>query len=195
MFKNLLIKSNKVVIKQLVCYKTKKSNKSIVKRSIIKGLMNVNDPDAIAWDKSAPMVEEYVKSIDTTLTKEQQEYVDQIKKKIIGTSRARSPYRNVPLPEERDQDSVLVSMYPPNADALIDYALSHIPRRGGPRRSNAKKRYFNKLEVTRWQHAKKKDELRDAAKRKLEKRKKQNILIQQYKLQAKEINSKKSLTI
>ncbi len=34
-----------------------------------------------------------------------------------------------------------------NAEALIDYALSHIPKRDGPRRSRHKKRMAQRIEI------------------------------------------------
>jgi hypothetical protein len=74
---------------------------------------------------------------------------------------------------------------PPNADALIDYALSHIPERGGPRGTRKKKRLARKAEAIKvslvsvifnlnWRitipskkiHDKKKEEQKNAVERK-----------------------------
>lgn len=80
-------------------------------------------------------------SIDTTLTAEQQEYVAKLKKKIKGgVNSRRSLYRDVPLPEEVRGLGNFMPRIADNAEALIDYALSHVPPRAGPRRSRRKKR-------------------------------------------------------
>lgn len=83
--------------------------------------------------------EEVVASIDTTLTPEQQAYVETLKKKMKGAG-PRSPYRDIPLLEELQPNSPFPPYIPDNAQQLIDFALSHVPKRAGPRGTRKKKR-------------------------------------------------------
>ena len=81
-----------------------------------------------------------VASIDTTLTAEQQAYVNALKHKMKGAGK-KSPYRDVPSPAELAAHNYAFPPFvPPNAEALIDWALSHVPKRDGPRGSRLKKR-------------------------------------------------------
>ena len=86
-------------------------------------------------------------SIDTTLTPEQQIYVDGLKKKMQGGANSkRSPYTSIPLREDLQPNSPFPPYIPDNAQALIDYALSHIPKRDGPRGTRKMKRMAKRFE-------------------------------------------------
>lgn len=63
-----------------------------------------------------------------------------------GHNSKRSPYRDVPLESELMTDTPFPPLIPPNANELIDWALSHVPKRAGPRRSRRKKRMAKKFE-------------------------------------------------
>eukprot|EP01031_Cornospumella_fuschlensis_P032954 gene32954-39856_t len=97
-------------------------------------------------------MDDLVKSIDTTLTPEQQAYVNSLKKKMKGGKGERSLYRDVPRPEEVQGLGNFMPKMADNADALIDWALSHIPKKTGPRRSRHKKRVLAR-ETQRRAHA------------------------------------------
>lgn len=131
-------------------------------------------------------IDELARSIDTTLTPEQQEYVEKLKRKIKGGPNSpRSLYRDVPRPEEVTGVGNFLPKIADNAEQLIDFALSHVPKQAGPRRSRFKKRLVLKALAK-----KKQDDLRliqtVAAKlRKDAKLKKQRVLIKEYKEEAK----------
>jgi hypothetical protein len=58
----------------------------------------------------------------------------------------RSPYRDIPLLEELQPNTPFPPYIPENAQQLIDYALSHVPKRTGPRGSRKKKRMAKRFE-------------------------------------------------
>jgi hypothetical protein len=87
-----------------------------------------------------------IASIDTTLTPEQKVYVEKLKKKMKGAGTKRSPYRDVPLLSELMPNSPFPPLIPDNAQALIDYALSVVPVRGGKRGTRKKKRMAKRFE-------------------------------------------------
>ena len=58
-------------------------------------------------------------------------------------------YRDVPRPEEIEGVGNFMPKMADNAEALIDWALSHIPKRAGPRRSRHKKRVAQREELRR----------------------------------------------
>lgn len=75
-----------------------------------------------------------VASIDPSLTPEQQTYVESLKRKMKGGNPLkRSPYRDLPLLSELKANTPFPPYIPANAQQLIDYALSHVPVRAGPR--------------------------------------------------------------
>lgn len=95
-------------------------------------------------------VEEIAASIDTTLTPEQKIYVDKLKKKIRGGPLSvRSTHRDVPTADEIKAVGNYMPRMAENAEALIDYALSHVPERGGYRGSRQKKRMELKFATKR----------------------------------------------
>lgn len=99
-------------------------------------------------------VDSFVKGIDTTLSPEQKEYVEKLKKRLKGGKN--SPkcglsfllwfisafiwsiliifvflawFREVPKADEMEGEGNLIPKYAENAEALIDWALSHVPHR------------------------------------------------------------------
>ena len=77
-------------------------------------------------------MDDWLASIDTTLTPEQKEKVAKLKHQITGAGPPehgpiRSLYRDVPRPEEIRGTQNFFPKVPPNAQELVDYALSHIP--------------------------------------------------------------------
>lgn len=74
-------------------------------------------------------IDEYLANIDTSLTDEQRVYVDMLKKKLKGGSGVRSVYRDVPRPEEIKGTGNFLPKIAENAEELIDWALSHVPKR------------------------------------------------------------------
>ena len=75
-------------------------------------------------------IDDIIKSIDTTLTPEQKEYVASLKKKLRGSVNTKpSVYRNVPKPEDIIGMGNFMPKMADNAEELIDFALSHIPKR------------------------------------------------------------------
>lgn len=104
-------------------------------------------------------VEEVVKTIDTTLTPEQKAYVEKIKKLIKGgVNSPKSEYREVPKPEDIKAVGGFMPNVAPNAEELIDWALSFIPPKEGTRGTRRKKRMALKHAVKRNHDAKKKAE-------------------------------------
>jgi hypothetical protein len=71
-----------------------------------------------------------------------------------------------------------------NAEQLIDYALSFIPKRDGPRGSRQKKRMAHKWEIKRRNDARRKQETHHAIMRKQAKAKKDRELAKKYREQA-----------
>ena len=135
-------------------------------------------------------------SIDTTLTEDQKKHVAAIKKKIGMGHKVRSLYREVPTTEELDKLPIgnFRPLIADNAQELIDYALSFIPKRTGPRQSRRKKRMFAKWEAKRQQDAQRKRETAAAILKKQAKTKKQNELCRHYRALAatqREIKQKK----
>ena len=95
-------------------------------------------------------IEEILSSIDTTLTSEQREHVDKLKKQIRGGPNSpRSLYRDVARPDELVGEGNFFPRLADNAESLIDYALSFIPRKDGYRGSRRKKRMSSKLDNKR----------------------------------------------
>lgn len=109
-------------------------------------------------------IEELVKKIDTTLTPEQQAYVDSLKKRMKGKNYEKNPsfFRDVPLPEELVGFNGFKPNVPENANQLIDWALAHIPVRGGPRRTKEKKRREKRLAIARSDAARRKAQTKAA---------------------------------
>lgn len=86
-------------------------------------------------------IEVYANKIDTTLTPEQKEYVESLKRKMNGSRSTRSLYREVAQPGEletnEDMEKVdansFLPLSPNKPNELIDWALSHVPKRDGKR--------------------------------------------------------------
>lgn len=146
-------------------------------------------------DKSSLTIDELVKTIDTKLTPEQQEYVETLKKKIKGGPNSpRSLYRDVPRPEEITGIGNFLPKIADNAQELIDFALSHIPKKDGPRRSRFKQRLALKALAKKKQDDIRKEQTIAAKLRHDAKLKKHRLLVQHYKQEALNINSKKGAT-
>ena len=63
----------------------------------------------------------------------------------------------------------LVAHLPENAEALVDWALSHAPIKAGPRRSKHKKRVLHRIQLKQQRHRDKIAEVRAARDRRREK--------------------------
>eukprot|EP01033_Poteriospumella_lacustris_P009067 gene9067-6517_t len=133
--------------------------------------------------------DEYLANINTTLTPEQKEYVDKIKHQYKGAAARPSPYRDVPKPHELGNLGNMRPHLADNAEALVDWALSHVPKRDGPRRSRQKKRGEQKRALTVRLAQRRIEEQREATKRKLEKRRRVHLEIKKIKADAKVINA------
>jgi hypothetical protein len=133
-------------------------------------------------------IDEVAASIDTTLTPEQREYVEMLKKKAKGTSTVRSLYRDVPLPEELKSTGNFISKVAPNAQELIDYAYTFVPKRDGARNSRRKKRMLARIEQSHHDHQRRIKETVAAQKRVQARRLKQAKLMKQYAEMAIELN-------
>lgn len=107
-------------------------------------------------------MDEYLMSIDTTVPEEKKAHVEKLKKQIRGGHLSkRSLYRDVPTTEELDAIKFTGNFLPriaPNAEQLIDWALSHIPERAGPRRSRRARRMAIKWKIKRADDARRKTE-------------------------------------
>jgi hypothetical protein len=129
----------------------------------------------------------FLEEVDTTLTPEQQKYVDELKQKYLKSSGSKySPYRDVPSVEEQEKfPNMQYRPYiPENAEALIDWALSHVPERGGYRGTRAKKRMAHRWEQKRRNDAHRKTGELKSHHRRHERFAYQNDLAAMYRTQA-----------
>ena len=141
-------------------------------------------------------IDEVARSIDTTLTPEQREHVEMLKRKIKGGPNSpRSLYRDVPRPDELTGVGNFLPKIAENAQELIDFALSHIPKRAGPRRSRYNQRLLLKNQAKQKQHAERKVQLAAAKLKKDAKLKRQRILVRQYKEEAAKLYRKTEQTV
>lgn len=151
-------------------------------------------------DTSDPNVsiDEFAMAMDTTIPPEKQAHVDAMKKLISGGPKSvRSLYRDVPTPEEIDKLNIPGNFIPkiaPNARAIIDFALMHIPEKGGPRRSKHKKRMALKWARKEVQDALVKKQKIAAHEKKHVKMRKQHVLIKKYKKLAIQLYGPKKTT-
>lgn len=183
------------------------SNRSFIKKYRITRFGKEAIPDAapratefdadgysIDPDLGGKSLDNWLASIDTSLTPEQQEKVARLKHKMVGAGPKghgpiRSLYREVPRPEEIQGSQNYMPKIPPNAQELIDYALSHIPERDGPRRNREKKRMTQRWEQKVKDHAVKTIHNREAKQRKLIKAQQSRALTQAYFDMAERINA------
>ena len=136
-------------------------------------------------DKPERSIEEVLRDIDTTLTPEQRAHVDGLKKQIRGGPNApRSLYRDVATPDELVGEGNFFPRLADNAEALIDYALSHIPKRDGYRGSRRKKRMAARHTIKVANDKRRKEETAAAVLRKHAKAKKDRELAKSYRAQA-----------
>lgn len=143
-------------------------------------------------------VEQLAVELDTTLTPEALERANKLKKSIRGGANSkRSLYREVPNAEEMElinaeaaKFSNYVPKQAPNAEAIITYALSLVPERGGPRRSRHKKRMEHRRVQISKESKKRQRENRKAQLAKQAKAKKLNDKVKEYKELAKQIRAK-----
>lgn len=112
-------------------------------------------------------IEDLPEKIDTSLTPEQQAHVAMLKKQLKGAAMKPSPYRDVPKPHEIKENSGFLPNIPPNAEELIDWALAHIPAKGGSTNSRWRKRHALRLAITRFNHRQRKEQTKAAVQRKL----------------------------
>jgi len=120
--------------------------------------------------------------IDTTLTPDQTKYVEMLKKQIRGgVNSPRSIYREVPKSEEIEGEGNFMPKMAPNAEKLIDYALSFIPKRTGPRRSRHKKRMLARQNQRVANDARRIIQTRKSKEAKLEKSRKAREVTKKYK--------------
>jgi len=123
-----------------------------------------NDGDSKkVLDSGMTPIQDIANSIDTTLTPEQQEYVNKLKKQLRGgVNSPRSIYREVPLPHEVVGMGNFMPRIAENAEELIDYALSHIPPKAGKRGTRRAKRMELKWSTKRKYDAIRKEQIRQA---------------------------------
>jgi hypothetical protein len=127
-------------------------------------------------------IEEQINDIDLNLTPEQRERVDGLKKSFHG--KGRSLYWNVPTVEELEKlnsGMTYTTHVPSNAEALIDWALTHIPERGGYRGSRRKGRMSRKWKQKRENDRKMKAGKLAGMERRQAKAKRQRELVAHYK--------------
>ena len=143
--------------------------------------------------------EELARTLDFTVPEDKLEHVKMLKKKISGGHLSeRSLYREVPTPAEMDLIKIPGNFIPniaPNAREIIDFALSHIPVRDGPRRSRQKKRMAHKWEVKRAQDAKRKAQTIAAREAKHKKLNHHRNNVKKVLAQAAEINAAKATAV
>ena len=136
-------------------------------------------------------IEDYARTMDTTIPPEKQAHVDKLKKLIRGGSKSvRSLYREVPTPEEMDQLTIPGNFVPkiaPNAREIIDFALMHIPEKGGPRRSKHKKRMALKWKNKEVEDARRKKEQMAAREKRHRVLKKHRALVREVKKEARKL--------
>lgn len=88
----------------------------------------VDDDDFV--EQKGENIQDFINTLDLSLTDEQKRYVAMLKKKMKGGARScKSPYRDAVKPEDIVPDGLLLPQIAENADEIIDWALSHIPRR------------------------------------------------------------------
>lgn len=132
--------------------------------------------------KPPQSIAELARSIDTTLSPEQKAYVDTLRKQIRGgPNTPRSLYRDVPRPEEVTGVGNFLPQIADDAEALIDFALSHIPRKAGPRRSREKQRRRLKFVAKKKQDDLRKEQTVAAKLKHDQKLKKSRALVRHYK--------------
>jgi hypothetical protein len=143
------------------------------------------DGSVTVEDSRSP--EDIAASIDTTLTPRQRQHVDHLKDQYKGKTAPRSVYRDVPTRAEIKEHSLDANYSPKmaaNAEALIDWALSHIPERGGKRASREKKRIARKGESDRLEQATRKNQIFHAKRRDRKLKEKHSLLAQRYHREA-----------
>ena len=147
----------------------------------------MTDSEKFFHGEERPMAKfkDLLATVDTTLTPGQRERVERLKEKFLhGASGKHSPYRNVPT--QAEQDSIPNSLQyrpfvPGNADALIDWALSHVPERAGKRGTRRAKRMAQKWELKRKNDAYRKEGEQKSRERKAAKALKQRELGRLYR--------------
>lgn len=146
---------------------------------------NSGDAGARADGAGRPMTaDEVLSSINTTLTPEQRERVEALKKTARGTSTVRSLYRDVPTPSELTSTGNFISRVPDNAAELIDYALTFVPPRTGARNSRRRKRMEHRRLQSVHDHHRRIRETVAAEKKVQERRIKQTRLMKQFQRDA-----------
>jgi hypothetical protein len=150
-----------------------------------------NDIELTSTDQNTQSMEDLARSIDTTIAPEKRAHVEALKKAISGGHKSvRSLYREVPTPEELDQLAIQGNFIPkiaPNARELIDFALSHIPEKGGRRGTRKQKRMALKWKIKVANDARRKKETVAALERKHKVLAKQRALIKKYKKEARKL--------
>lgn len=133
-------------------------------------------------------LDDYLLSIDTTIPEEKLAHVEALKKSIKGGHRSeRSLYRDVPTQEELEAIKFQGNFLPkiaPNAEALIDWALSHVPERAGRRGTRKAKRMLRRGEIKRADDARRKTERVAAIARKQAKLNAHREKANKYRLEA-----------
>ena len=142
--------------------------------------------------------EEIAAKLNLELTPAQRTKVEAIKKAYKGGKYGtpeykRSVYRDVPLPEEVQGTGNFFPKIAPDAEKLIDYALTFVPDRAGYRGSRKKKRMLHRQNQRVKSHKILKANKVKNFYLKQEKLKKLKEQINVYKLQAAAINEKKKM--
>jgi len=151
-----------------------------------------NDAYDPQYDDDERSLDEMVAGIDTTLTPEQRINVDKLKKQMSGgpaSQKIRSEFRDTMTPDTMKGTGNYFPKLAENADALIDYALSHIPVKAGPRRTRHRQRQALKFEAKRLQDQIAKIQIRKATLKKQATRKKDNDRAKAYRAEALVINA------
>lgn len=143
-------------------------------------------------------LDEFLLSIDTSFPEEKRAHVEALKKSIRGGPRSeRSLYRDVPTQEEIEAIKFQGNFLPkiaPNAEELIDWALSHVPERAGPRRTRKAKRMQRRGDIKRADDSRRKTEKVAALARKLAKRDAHRAKANSYRAEAAKLRGETGTT-
>lgn len=133
-------------------------------------------------------LDDFLMSIDTSFPEEKRAHVEALKKSIKGGPNSeRSLYRDVPTLEEIEAIKFQGNFLPkiaPNAEELIDWALSHVPERAGYRGTRKAKRMLRRGNIKRADDARRKTEKVAALARDLAKRDAHRAKANAYRLEA-----------
>lgn len=162
------------------------------KQGWVKNVRASKEENPLNVERPMLKFKEMLAELDTTLSPEERARVERLKTKYIfgPNEHKRTPYRNVPTTEEQDatpDDQQYRTYVPPNAEEIIDWALSHIPDREGKRGTRRAKRFSHRHELRRKNAAWRRQGEQRSIERKMEKRAKQRELANIYREMAAEM--------